>query len=456
MLGNVGSKIISFFLVRLYTDVFSPAEYGQIDLGVTTATLIMPLLTLAINEAILRYSMDSSADKTTVLYEGIRVCTISNIITIILAASAFAIWNSMYIVYTGLLVITNTYYSIYSSFMRGIGKTKTYAFSGVLHSVIQIVAILITLLVFKCGVSGYFLSFCLANTLTTVYLMICSGKYCTINRRNANITLRKEMIGYSLPLVFSTVSWWIMNSADRYVISYFMNSDANGLYAVASKIPTLVNVVCSVFFQAWQLSSVQQHDADDKSDFFSNVYRAILAGISICASILLSFDKYIYAVLVNESYSEAWMFSGFLVIAMVFSCLASFYGTNYIAEKDTKAALYTSIFAALINITLNIVLTPRFGLNGTAAATAIAYLCVFIVRAVDTKKYVKMKNVSSRTICIFLCLAIQSISVSCGCSNFLLHLPLLTIIVLVNIRELINVFRLIKGESVDGGENREK
>ena len=71
--GNMGSKLLIFFLVPYYTYVLSTAEYGTADLITTTASLIIPVVTLSITEAVFRFSMDEKADYKALFSNGLLI-----------------------------------------------------------------------------------------------------------------------------------------------------------------------------------------------------------------------------------------------------------------------------------------------------------------------------------------------------------------------------------------------
>ena len=73
MINNLGTKIVAFLFVPLYTHVFSTSEYGTIDLITTAVQLLIPVLTLNIQEAVLRYGLDPEYDSSAVIENGFRV-----------------------------------------------------------------------------------------------------------------------------------------------------------------------------------------------------------------------------------------------------------------------------------------------------------------------------------------------------------------------------------------------
>lgn len=72
-LGNLGTKLIAFFLVPLYTGVLSKEEYGTADLMITIASFVVPILICNINESIMRFMLDKNSNSDTILSTGFLI-----------------------------------------------------------------------------------------------------------------------------------------------------------------------------------------------------------------------------------------------------------------------------------------------------------------------------------------------------------------------------------------------
>ena len=77
--GNIGTKLISFIMVPLYTNILSPMEYGEIDFILSIVGVISPFIACGIQEAIMRFSLDKNSDTQLVLSIGLRVFFISTL-----------------------------------------------------------------------------------------------------------------------------------------------------------------------------------------------------------------------------------------------------------------------------------------------------------------------------------------------------------------------------------------
>ncbi len=100
---------------------------------------------------------------------------------------------------------------------------------------------------------------------------------------------------------------------------------------------------------------------------------------------------FVFPILINEDFSEAYMQIPILMLGSVFNILVSFIGSIYVAKKLTKEIAKVSIFAGVINIVTNLLMIKFIGLYAASISTLFAYLIMFILRFIDVKKYVNLK-----------------------------------------------------------------
>ena len=432
-IANFGSKVLTFLLVRFYTELLSPTEYGIIDLLNTTASLAFPLVTLCITEAVLRFSIDDIDNRGKILTNGVLVAVIGNLAFVLTAPIFLHIDNfADNVVWLYLLTLTNSLFTVFAHFSRGIGKSKLFAASGLVHTALQIGLNILFLLFFRWGITGYFIAAVLANVLSGVFVFAVGHLFSYIIFKLDRKYLR-TMIIYALPLIPNSVFWWIMQSSDRYVITYMLGSEANGLYAVANKIPTIISTISSIFFQAWQISSVEEVNSKDKTIFYSRVFSVLSALLTCATSFLLVILQPLYRVLTEESYYIGWVATPFLLFAMVFSCYSSFLGTNYVAMKKTTGVFLTTVGGAVINIVLNIFLTRPFGIIGTAVATAVGFFITWGARVFGTRRFVRIRYPLRTFIVPTVLLLAQTVLLSVGVNSIWIQCIFFAVIIILYI-----------------------
>ena len=218
------------------------------------------------------------------------------------------------------------------------------------------------------------------------------------------------MLSYSKPLIANALAWWVNNASDRYIVIFFCGLAANGVYSVASKIPSILNVCQSIFNQAWELSAVKDFDPNDESGFFAKTYRTYNCLMTIVCSIIIVFDKFLAKILYAQNFYDAWKYVPWLTIAILFGAMSGYIGGFFSAVKNSKVFAVSTVVGAISNIVLNIIFTPVIGPMGAAIATTICYGEVFFIRFFQSRKYIKLKINVVRDVCSYILLVVQAIA----------------------------------------------
>ena len=265
-IGSFGSKILSFLLVPLYTSVLSPSEYGSVDLITSTASLLMPILLLSIFDATLRFGMDSTYRKEDVISTSINIAVKGSLILVI---GVLVIYTTHIIKISGIYLIFLCFYfilgaisQIFNLYLKAKNQAAVIAVSGIICTFITCLSNILLLLVFKYGIIGYMISNTVGIMIQNLYQLIVGKIYKDIRIINY-INLSKPMIKYSSPLIANSISWWINNASDRYILTFLRGVAENGIYSVSYKIPTILTMFQNIFYNAWSISAIAEFDEED-------------------------------------------------------------------------------------------------------------------------------------------------------------------------------------------------
>ncbi len=410
-MGTFGSKILVFLMVRFYTGYLTPSDYSTADLITQTANLLFPIISVGIADGVFRFVMDSESDKKSVLTLGFWCMTVGAIafaiiIPLLKLVDDFKGYVWLIVVYT----LASCYHALCAHFLRGIGKTALFALQGIVNTAIVIILNILFLAVFNMGITGYVLSVVLADTLSTVF-MVLKAKLSKEFTLRPEMSILKPMLKYSIPLIPTTIFWWITSVSNRYMVNEIIGSDANGLYTVAYKLPTILTLVSTMFMQAWQYSAVAEDEGnrEEHAKFFGTVWGSFQAVMFLAGSGIIAFTKVAMKILTSKEFYKAWEYVPLLSVAMVFTAFASFMGTVYILNKKSVMSFLTAFIGASSNVLLNLALIPTLGVQGAAIATVASYLLVFIVRCISVKRYIPFKLYSLRIALNTLLLLIQAV-----------------------------------------------
>ena len=441
-LSNFGGKILTFLLIPLYTKYLTTSEYGIYDLYVTTVSLLVPILSVCVLDAVLRFSLDKNSNKSDIFTVGFRnmVKSIVFFFILILINYVFNIFPQLneYPIYLLLYFAGERFYIYFSNIAKGLDKVKEYAICGFINCIMTLLLNILFLTVFHLGINGYFIANILAFFIAGLYLLfkVKLWKYLKLHLNNKN--QKHIMINYSKHLVFNSISWWINNSLDRYIIIWLLGTSENGIYSVAYKIPTIINVVQAIFNQAWTLSAVKEFD-DKKGDFYSNTYKAYNLVLAFACSILIIFDQLIAKLIYSNDFYIAWKYVPFLLISAMFAALNAFLDSIFAANMDSKQVAKATIMGAIINAVLNIVLIHFIGTVGAAIATMVSYFCMWIIKHIKISKVVELGSNMAKVFSTYAILLAQAVIIFAVQNIWLKHIVailLLAILILMNIREI--------------------
>ncbi len=391
--GKFVSKLIVIFMLPFYTSYLTSAEYSTADLITNLCNLIIPIACLGVSEGIFRNAAEREVDKESFFTNGTLLMIIGGAVFLALSPllNLFEYFSN-YIWLIIIYVLASNIHSVCSQYVCAIGRTKLFAFQGVLNTMLTVLLNILFLVGFNMGINGYVLSIVLADLLSTVFLMFTAKLHRAFKIKKTSRRVMWELMRFCLPLVPSTVFWWITGVSDRYMVAYMCSDEMNGLYAAAYKIPTLLTYVVVIFNDAWKLSAVSEsEDREQCTRFYSGVFKYYIA-VMFAGGAMLAVGAQIFAkILFAESYFAAWTFIPILSAATVFTALDTFLGSAYFTVKRTGMSFWTSLAGALINIALNIALIPTYGATGASVATYISYFAVFVLRAVTMHKFIPFK-----------------------------------------------------------------
>lgn len=413
-LSSFATKLLSFFLVPLYTSVLTTGEYGEYDLFNSTVGVLLPILTFNVQEGVLRFALEKDFDRSALVTVGLRYTLIG---TGAVSAGLFGLvvsgafpWESNYALYFLLMFLSQAFTGFVTYYARGAGRIQELAISSVIASAVTIALNIILLLPLHMGLDGYFLANVVGPLVQSLYLAVVSGMPGATHLTEGYRKQTNEMLSYSKPLIANSIAWWVNNVSDRYIVVFFCGIAANGVYSVAGKIPSILNILQSIFSQAWTLSSVKDFDPEDKDGFFAKTYASYSCLMAIVCSAIIVADKPLASFLYANDFYAAWQYVPWLTIAILFGALSGYLGGFFTAVKDSKEFARSTAIGATINVVLNLISVPFIGPLGAAIATATCYAAVWCIRFAHSRRYIRLRVNLKRDLTVYFVLVVQSIA----------------------------------------------
>ncbi len=390
--GALGN-LISFFLIPVYTRVFTPADLGTASLIDATVTLLTLLSVLGLDNAMARWFYDSAeADERRRVVSSAFWCQFAVAMFIAALVGAFARPIAQVVCGDGdranLVILAactlplTTAIRVFGGWLRYQRKAAAAAAFITFRSLSNVGLIVLFVVVYCGGLEGLYAARLLAVGIAAVISVMLLRSW--INPRKFSKRQLKAMLVFGLPMAPAAIGSWIMLSADRFVLRIFWPQDVVGLYDLAAKVSAGVALAIMAFEQAWGPFAYSIMDREEEArlvyarvwDVYAFFGCWLTAAVGLFAPLLLQ-------VMATEEFYPA----ASCVAILAFVHLLG--GARYIAGLGSGIAKRSAPMAAAIgigavaNLILNFLLVPFWGREGaalsTVAASLVSLVYLFIV-----------------------------------------------------------------------------
>lgn len=397
-LGTVLPKLFNFLILPILTAYLTKTQYGTYDLIITTLYFFLPIVTLQIEQASFRFLIDAETkqDKIRVVSSSTVYLFLVSVLIYVVGFFALGDFDSQIKQLILVFALANLCYAFVLQLNRGLKQLKIYSTMALTNSLLNVVFILIFVWRMKLALVGLLFSLNISILASIIVGIVLGrlGHYLKISAFEKE-TL-KELLTYSVPLLPNAISWWVVGLSDRWIIRSFLGLEANALYAISNKLPSVLNFIYRNFNLAWQESATLAKEDEDKNVYYSSVFATLFDFLVGSILLLITLSPLFFKILIDPAYDQAFYQMPILFIAVFFGILASFYGGIYIAFKKSNEVGKSAFLAAIINIVFNLIFVKMLGLYAASLSTLVSYLVILIYRAIDMRKYVEIKYKASR------------------------------------------------------------
>ena len=381
-------------------------EFGLFYAVLTFVTFFSVFRDLGLSQSLTKFIPEFLVKKE---YEkvksSIKFVFIANIIISILLAALFILFSSFLAdnyfksaLAKPVLIILSLYfvlYSIYTVFISifvGFQKSRLYSLDLFLRNLF----VLIGIFVFAGkGVNSpafaYLFSLIFGAIIFTVFLfrLFDFSEY----KQKISKKLAGTLFRFGFPLMFATVGFIIISQVDTLILTYFRPISEVGIYNVVLPTATLLNMVGSSLALA-MIPLISEFWVSKKylevKSLIKSVYQRAFIIIVPIGFIIFVFSDFVLKVLFGESFVSGSLALKILSIGAIFFSFAIVNNSILVAVGNPKKVTITILVAAVINLVLNLLLIPTYGLAGAAVATMVSYIFVLLLSTYFVSKSVKI------------------------------------------------------------------
>jgi len=421
--GGIITKTINFLLLPIYTRILVPADYGTLELVYMIGSLIAILYGFMISSGYIReYYVSKDEHDRQVLLSSTFWFTFINTMIFLLLIFVFARELSHLLfkfengeLFLKLLTISTAIHAhsiIFYNLLMVREKSRKYI-------TIQIISLLLTI-----GLTIYFIVFLrwavkgvlIAQLIgRSVEFLILSILLLRVSIKQISLSAIKEMLKYSIPLIPLQMAAFVLNLSDRFFLQEYQNLNEVGLYSMGYKFASLVPLLAIIPLRAYGPYIFSLTDNTKKcKKTIADFSRYYVAGILIITLVVSMFSREVIMIMADKSYYSGWTVVYLLSLSYVFYGTSNVFSVGIDIVKKTWLKALFWIFAALVNIGLNFLLIPYYGMIGASIATSISYLLVIILYLISLKyvypiefqytKFILITVFTSLTYIISICL----------------------------------------------------
>ena len=382
---SVISRGLAVFLVPLYTRVLSPGDFGSLDLLIVFAGIVNVTIALEVSQGVARFYAGEQDPKSKVAYASSAfwftlACYSVFALLMLALADPLSSWilgqvglETAFRIGIFYIWINGLFYLIQNQFRWEL-RSKEYAVTSMLMSFATAVSAVWLAYGLQWGLEGLLIAMA-AGSLSGAVLGLwwLRGTF----RLRFDVARLREMLAFSIPLVFSGVAVWISLYIDRLMINHFLTIDEVGLYGVGYRLASIAGLAMVGFKGALSPLVYTYYREADTPRQLARIFRFFLTYALMLFLGLSLFASEILRTMTTQAYYGAATIIVYLVPALLLANMYIFAPGIGIAKR-TQYLIWINIGGALLNGALNYALIPILGIIGAALATMLNYLAVFV------------------------------------------------------------------------------
>lgn len=376
-LGTVGTKLVSFLLLPLYTAYLLPSQYGQYDVNITYATLFASVCFLDIWTGIMKYMFESKDNgrKLNVVYSGVMIFFTSAVIyavSMITFGYFLGMEYSFGVMSYGLFMCLQNMYGYLS---RAYGKTLLFTFTGIVSTACNALLNIVLLVYWGWDYKALYVSYGAGILVQCIILEIKLQLILKFRRRYVDRDAVKCLLRFSLPLCINSLCYWLLTGYNRIIIEKSIDTAANGYYAVASKFGGILVLISSCFSMAWQELAYSKYGKDrDTGRFYSNATDTYIKVLFCGFFVILPVVYLIFPYLVDNEYNAAKKMIPINMLATLAGILFIFLGNIISTYKKNNIVFLSTLAACMVNMAILHLLIGKFGGEAANIALLLGYI----------------------------------------------------------------------------------
>jgi O-antigen/teichoic acid export membrane protein len=394
-LGGIVSRLLAVLLLPLYTSYLGTTGFGKIETIVALTTVLVVILRMGISSAFFRFYFDSNDDARRTLvvrtsfWFTMAMATAGLVAGFILAtpiAHLLRLGDDPWLVraaFVGLWAQMN--YEQLTSLFRVEERPVAFVTASIANIFITVGATVLLVVGLHKGPTGAVVGNFL-GTLTVYFALLAYRRYQLGFQFDRG--LLRAMNRFGMPLVPSALALWAVNFIDRFFVALFKGQDEVGVYSLAVRASSVIVFLMVAFRLAWPAFAYSIEDDSVAKRTYAFVLTYLLLFCSWVSLVLGLLSPWIVQVLApnKPAFYRASEAIGILAFAGTAYAGYTVLAIGIGRARRTQFNWIVTGAAALLNVALNLVLIPPYGMVGAAISTVAAYVAMFIGMTLNAQR----------------------------------------------------------------------
>jgi len=387
-MGSIVQKLFSFLLVFLYTHYLTTTDIGVINTLQVFSAIYILFLSFGLERSLYRLYHDYKTTEEKKIFLGTINISILLIGSVIVGLT-FLLKNQISLLFKGdipfypfiILAISDSFFNVLTIVPKLIfqirGEAVKYLSITLGQAIVSLICILTILFLGKRTVYWVMLGNIIGYIIfLPIYIKVAINNMSFV----LNVKILKNTLKYSLPIVPSLLSSWVINMSDRVFIEIYYGMPSVGLYSVVYKIGQVVQLFSVALLMAYNPMFFQMANSPnlDRGKLNKLHNQNILVLAVLCFSVALISNDVI-AIFLPPTYLTVAHIVPAIVGGYFFIALTGLQNLSFYQDKNTLALMLVSIISAGINILFNFILIRPYGIDGAAIATVLTQAIFFII-----------------------------------------------------------------------------
>jgi len=396
--SGMATTFIGVVMVPIYTRVFTPSEYGALDLINTLLAFLILFGMMGQPSAVGRFYVDAESDLDRRLYastSGVFVFLLAAVVAAIglLARGPVADFLLGTRVYGPALVVAMMTFpfTVLFRFLQNMLKWRQeplrYLLVSVGAMVLGLGLTIYLVVVAGMGVTGVFLAM-LVNSVVFSSVAFIAGR--TSFAAGFSRSRLSDLLKFGAPLIPVGIAYYLLTYSNRYFLRYFEGLETVGLYAIGVRVSAVLALMLNGFQMAIGPFVYSHYKEPDAPQTFAKTFDYVSVATTLAVTTLALFASDIVAVFATPTYMPAHVVVPLLAAGTAMYGLGAYFSFGIGIAKKTIHRAWTGALAAGVNVLLNVVLVPRWGMMGAACATAFSFALLAWIQMRLSQKYYRV------------------------------------------------------------------